>query len=608
MIGKPDSDELRKEMRRLEGIISDLQGRKSKPEDSEAYFRGILEAFDGFVYVCSSDNRIEFVNKKVIEHIGRDVTGELCHKAVYNLDSLCPWCEEQPVFDGETVRYESRNIRNGRWYHNIVTPIRQSDGSKTKLSICVDITKQREAEEAVRESDRKLKTLMNNLPGMAFRCRADETYSMEFASQGSLKLLGFEPHQLLGTAENPNSFQNIVNPEDRPKMLRQVLICVAERRPFSLIYRVRTASGEEKWVLEQGEGVLSDDGKFVALEGFITDVTAQKEVELDLREENRRLRSSIKDRYKFGNIIGKSRPMQEVYELILRAAATDASVFIDGESGTGKELVAHAIHDLSSRSKGAFVPINCGAVPESLLEREFFGHRKGAFTGANADTSGYLDIADGGTLFLDEVGEIGLSMQVKLLRAIEGRGYTPVGGNEVKKSNFRIVAATNRNLVQLVRDGKMREDFFYRIHILPISLPPLRDRKDDIPLLLDHFMEQHYGDGEKPQLPSEVWEAFQSYNWPGNVRELQNVLYTYVTLGRLDFMGKIKGSFEPAASSSLYDTPADVEGLREAVDTFEKKFILHTLEKTRWHRGRAASILKLDRRTLHRKMEAYRIK
>jgi transcriptional regulator with PAS, ATPase and Fis domain len=154
----------------------------------------------------------------------------------------------------------------------------------------------------------------------------------------------------------------------------------------------------------------------------------------------------------------------------------------------------------------------------------------------------------------------------------------------------------------------MREDFFYRIHILPISLPPLRDRKEDIPLLLDHFLERHYGDGEKPPLPFEVWEAFQSYNWPGNVRELQNVLQTYVTLGRLDFMGKIQGTVESTGSPSLYDIPADAEGLREAVDAFEKKFILHTLEKTRWHRSRAASVLKLDRRTLHRKMEAHRIK
>lgn len=601
-------EELMDRVKRLESEIANLTYERVESEDREAYFKGILEAFDGFVYVCSPDNRIEFVNNKVIEFIGRDVTGELCHKAVYELDSICPWCSEQPAFRGETVRYENKSQRNGRWYHNIVTPILHKDGSITKLTLCLDITEKKEAGEAVLESERKLKTLMNNLPGMAYRCIYDETNSMVFASEGSVKLLGFEPRQLLGTGENPTAFQNLVNPDDRKSMLRQVDLCTSEKRSFSFNYRIRTASGEEKWVWEQGEGVFSEDGKLVALEGFIADVTAQKEVELDLREENRRLRSSIKDRYRFGNIIGKSRPMQEVYELILRAAATDVNVLIGGESGTGKELVAHAIHELSSRSKGPFVVINSGAIPENLLEREFFGHKKGAFTGANTDTSGYLDIADGGTLFLDEVGEIGLNMQVKLLRAIEGRGYTPVGGNQVKHSNFRIVAATNRDLVKLVREGKMREDFFYRIRILPISLPPLRERKDDIPLLLDHFLEKLCGDGEKPILPSEVWEAFQSYSWPGNVRELRNILYTYVTLGRLDFMGKIHTSLEAPSIPSVSDLPDHVGGLRDAVDAFEKGFILHTLEKTRWHRSKAASLLKLDRRTLHRKMEEYCIK
>ena len=449
---------------------------------------------------------------------------------------------------------------------------------------------------------------MNNLPGMVYRCKYDETVSMEFASKGSVKLLGFEPHQLLGSGDNPTAFQNLVNPDDRKNMLRQVALCTSEKRSFNFIYRIQTASGEEKWVWEQGEGVFSSDGKLVALEGFITDVTAQKVVELDLREENRRLRSSIKDRYKFGNIIGKSRPMQEVYELILRAAATDANVIITGESGTGKELVAHAIHEISHRSKGAFVAVNCGAVPENLLEREFFGHRKGAFTGADADIRGYLDVANGGTLFLDEVGEIGLGMQVKLLRAIEGGGYNPIGGSEIKHSNFRIVAATNRNLLKLVRDGKMREDFFYRIHIVPISLPPLRERKEDIPLLVDHFKEKFCEDADKLQLPSEVWEAFQSYSWPGNVRELQNALYTYITLGRLDFIGQIQDNSEPHFTPSLYDIPVDAEGLSDATEAFEKRFILHTLEKTRWHRSKAASILKIGRRTLYRKMESHHIK
>ena len=192
--------------------------------------------------------------------------------------------------------------------------------------------------------------------------------------------------------------------------------------------------------------------------------------------------------------------------------------------------------------KGPFTPPTAAHFRKAMLEREFFGHRKGAFTGADKDTRGYLDIANGGTLFLDELGEIGPGMQVKLLRAIEGKGYTPVGGNEVKKSDFRIVAATNRDLVNLVKKGKMREDFFYRIYILPITLPPLRERKEDIPLLIDHLLEQYAENQEKPHIPIEVREALENYNWPGNVRELQNMLHSYITLGKLDFMGKLSAA------------------------------------------------------------------
>jgi len=394
----PGGERPANKVKELEERIDSLRDRERKLKKREMYFKALLEAFDGLIYISSPGNRIEFVNNRVVEYVGRDITGEVCHQAAYGSDDVCPWCFEQPAYEGETVRKEFQSPLNDRWYYNFATPVYNPDGTISKLTICLDITDKKEAEEAVVESERRLQTLMNNLPGMAYRCKADETYSMEFASQGSVKIFGYEPYELLGTAENPTAYQNVVHLEDRRNMIRLVELAVSEKRPFSFIYRVRTSSGQEKWVWEQGEGVFSDDDELVALEGFITDVTEQKEVELDLREENIRLKSSIKERYRFGDIIGRSHAMQEVYELILKAAATDVNVIISGESGTGKELVAHAIHDLSNRREGTFVPINCGAVPESLLEREFFGHRKGAFTGADKDTRGYLDIANGGTL------------------------------------------------------------------------------------------------------------------------------------------------------------------------------------------------------------------
>ena len=581
----------------------------STSDQHRIQFEAIVEAFDGMVYVCSPDNRIEFVNRQVIEKLGRDPVGESCHLALYGNAGICPWCPEQEAFHGKTVRWEFKHPTTGRWYYNMATPVPRPDGSVSKLSLCLDITEKKNAENALVESRRRLSTLMNNLPGIVYRCRADETFTMEFASRGSKRLLGFEPHELIGNG--PHAFQNIVHPDDRRDMLNLVRETVATRRPFSFIYRIRAASGEEKWVWEQGEGVFGDDGRLVALEGFISDVTAYKEVELDLRKENLRLRSSISDRYRFGDIVGKSEPMQAVYDLILKAAASDANVIIFGESGSGKELVARAIHRLSDRREREFVGVNCGAIPKELMEREFFGHLKGAFTGAGSDKGGFLDSADGGTLFLDEIGEIGQAMQVKLLRVLDGVGYTPLGGIKLKRSDFRVIAATNRDLVKLVKEGRMREDFFYRIRILPIQLPPLRERKEDIPLLIDHFLatlnKGKGGSGSRPHLPVSIREAMENYSWPGNVRELQNVLHTYVTLGKLDLMGQIGSPAGPGQTTAVADFP-EAGGLRQRMDALEKQMILQALETARWHRGRAAETLKLNYKTLQRKMKAHGIK
>ena len=570
-----------------------------------SYFEAIVEAFDGMVYVCSPDNRIEFVNRQVVDQLGRSPVGEACHKALYDSDQICPWCPEQAVFEGKTVRWEFRNPSTGRWYYNMATPIAHPDGSASKLSLCFDITEKKRTENALLESERRLSTLMNNLPGIVYRCRADESFTMEFASRGSKRLLGFEPEALL--EQGSHAFQRIVHPEDRKNMLNLVRETVAMKRPFSFIYRIRSASGAEKWVWEQGEGVFDDNDQLVALEGFISDVTAYKEVELDLRKENLRLRSSISDRYRFGDIIGKSEPMQAVYDLILKAAASDASVIVFGESGSGKELVARAIHRLSDRRSGNFVPVNCGAIPKGLMEREFFGHLKGAFTGANSNKGGFLESADGGTLFLDEIGEIGQEMQVKLLRVLDGVGYTPLGGTIVKMSDFRVIAATNRDLVKLVKDGRMREDFFYRIRILPIQLPPLRHRKEDIPLLIDHFLSTLTKGKQGPRhLPVRVREAMETYSWPGNVRELQNVLHTYITLGKLDLMGQISMETDEGTLDAEY-LDLNGKGLRQRMDALEKRMILGALERSRWHRGKAAELLQLNYKTLQRKIKSHGI-
>ena len=334
-------------------------------------------------------------------------------------------------------------------------------------------------------------------------------------------------------------------------------------------------------------------------EAKIKEIAANDERER-LHKENVRLRSTMKDRYKFGDIIGKSYPMQEIYELILSSSVSDASVLIHGESGTGKELVARTIHEMSPRCDRGFVPVNCGAIPEHLFESEFFGHLKGSFTGADRDKNGYFDAAHEGTLFLDEVAELNTNLQVKLLRALEGGEYTPVGANSPKIANFRIISATNRTLTDEIAKGALREDFFFRIHVVPIRLPSLRDRREDIPLLVESYL-QKYSNGKKISIPMKVMETLYNYDWPGNVRELKNVLQRYMTVKNLnlsDLLGFQKDTMEQ--SSEILEE--DVIDFTTAVKIYQKKMIVKALERNQWHKEKTARQLGIPKRTFFRKL------
>lgn len=345
---------------------------------------------------------------------------------------------------------------------------------------------------------------------------------------------------------------------------------------------------------------------------IMIDITKQKHEMIELQaqqaqleDQHNRLLESLAERYRFGNIVGKSSAMQEVYRTIIRAGRSDASVIVYGESGTGKELVAQSIHDNSSRADKPFVCVNCGAIPENLIESEFFGYKKGAFSGADFDKSGYLDVANGGTIFLDEVGEIPLNMQTKLLRALEGGGYTPLGSTELKNPDVRVIAATNRDLKKLVRDGKLREDFFYRIHVIPIILPPLRERNGDIAILIEHFLEQ-FSPQKKVRMSPNMSRALEHYSWPGNVRELQNTIQRFLAIGKIDFMAledpEALSKIECDLNFSYHD-----ESLSASLDAVEKKILFACLEKFNWHQTRAAKALQIDRKTLYRKLKHHNI-
>lgn len=433
------------------------------------------------------------------------------------------------------------------------------------------------------------------------------------ANPAMARIFGFEsPKELLEQINDITSLY--VNPDRR----KELIALIREHETVSgfeaEFYR---KDGSRFWASLYSRPVHDDSGNLAFIEGIIADVTekirameAMREREEYLRKENIRLRSNIKDRYRFGNIVGKSPAMQEVYELILKAATTDVNVIIYGESGTGKELVARATHDMSDRKGKRFVPVNCGAIPQNLLESEFFGYKKGAFTGAIDDKRGYLDLADEGTLFLDELGEMDLNIQAKLLRAIEGGGYRPVGETEEKNSNVRIIAATSRDLQDYVKKGLMREDFYYRVHIVPIYLPPLRERREDTPLLIDHFLKIYEYDKDMPPMTGKILEELMSYDWPGNVRELENTLHRYATLKKLDFLGTSSredaDSLTPSVDLS-FDPKKTTPKLRDFVAGLEKKYIMQLLDQYQWNKTKVASTLGISRRYLFTKMRNFGI-
>ena len=380
---------------------------------------------------------------------------------------------------------------------------RTANLAKANQELTREITRRLKVEEDLRESENRYRIVTNNAgDGIA----VFQDSRLVFANQALADIFGrAEVKSIIGHYMGEFLLGSLHR--DYQDFLLELK--TSDTKSKTIRSQVNPKGNKNIWV-EGIHTIVQWEGKPAVL-STLRDITSTVDRETRAKKEakqlwlqNLKLTSTIKDRYKFGDLIGKSPVMQELYEQILSACSTDASVVIYSESGTGKELVAKAIHDFSSRGKKAFVPVNCGAIPEYLMESEFFGHVKGAFTGADRDKKGFLDHANQGTLFLDEVGEISQAVQVKLLRAIDGGGHTPLGRTKVLKSDFRIIAATNRALAEQVKKGCIRENFFYRTHIVPIYLPPLRERKEDIPLLVDHFI-GHYKKNPGELSPARSW-------------------------------------------------------------------------------------------------------
>ncbi len=440
----------------------------------------------------------------------------------------------------------------------------------------------------------------------------DDDASLRRVTEYALHSAGFQVLSAVDGKQGLASFQ-----ADHPQVVitdiqmpgvtgYEVLKQIKAERPETIVIVITAYSSVEKAVEAMKQGAYDYLAKPFSRDELVMVVEKAFNL-LGLKQENQRLRTQLEHQIDFSHMVGISDAMQKVFDLVRKVAPTEAGVLITGESGTGKELIARAIHQGGGRSKEPFIAINCAAIPANLLESELFGHVRGAFTDAVRDRAGKFEQADGGTLFLDEVGEMPLELQPKLLRVLQEMEVEPIGG-KVRSVDVRIIAATNQDVDLAIEEGRFREDLYYRLAVIPIELPPLRERPDDIPLLIEHFLKRFSADAPI-SLSADTLECLKSYLWPGNVRELQNAVERLVVLNHGDMVKPedlpAKFCAVPTAKrSKVVNLPAEGYSL----EALEKEVVVQALERNDWNQTKAADFLQIPRHTLIYRMEKYAIK
>ncbi len=442
----------------------------------------------------------------------------------------------------------------------------------------------------------------------------DDEKNMRWALERALKTQGYEVYQAEDGARGL-ALAIELKPDlmildlKMPGMDGLSVLAALKEKSLPVMVVVITAHGSTATAVEAMKlGAYDYINKPFDIDELKLIVAKALEVE-NLKAQVQRLENEVNQRYSFKNIIGKSKAIQQIFNLIERVADTGATVLIQGESGTGKELVARALHFSSQRRNGPFVQVNCAALPESLLESELFGHERGAFTGAIAQRQGRFELAGGGTIFLDEIGEISPHVQVRLLRVLQEKAFERVGGQHTVKVDVRVIAATNKDLTREMREGRFREDLFYRLNVIPLHMPPLRERKEDIPLLIEHFLHKYDSNGRIQSVTPSALKLLVAYLWPGNIRELEN------TIERLAIVSPgpvIEPRDIPPEFSQAMVVPGQKVNFvlpREGVDLeqLERDLIVQALELALGNKTRAARLLGLTRHTLLYRMEKYNL-
>ena len=443
---------------------------------------------------------------------------------------------ERASQDGRDFDLENRllmpdgSVKN---VHVVARAVTDESGSIEFIGAVMDITAVKQAEERIRQSERDLRTTIETIPAYVFSALPDGSF--DFISQSLLDLSGFSPEEVFGW-----DWTIAVHPEDRDRAVEKWRESLATGEPRENEHRIRQANGEYRWFLARNSALRDEKGHIVRWYGVLVDIENQKRTEARLLQaldkiqklqeqvskENIVLREEIDRTSMFEEIVGASPALKAVLARIDKVAPTDSTILITGETGTGKELVARVIHKRSPRSSRAFVSVNCAAIPTPLMASELFGHEKGAFTGAHQRRLGRFELAEGGTIFLDEIGELPMETQIALLGVLQDQKFERLGGNQPIKTNARVITATNRDLKSAIAVGSFRSDLFYRLNVFPIELPPLRERQEDIPILLEYFIHRYASKlGKKIRSASrKTMDLLQSYSWPGNIRELQNIV------------------------------------------------------------------------------------
>jgi len=494
----------------------------------------ILDAIPAIAWCKSPDGSNEFVNQRWQEYTGipaEEARGHGWQKAVHpeDLPKLSEkWAEI--VASGTSGEFEGRLRRHDgtfRWVLARFEPVRDDAGQIVRwYGTSTDIDALKQAEEKVREDERALRRITDAIPENIVILDPDGVPL--YANRATLDYTG-----LTMTDVARSDFRaRVFHPGDLERVRDQRQAALANGVPFEFELRASSRHGQYRWFLTRYKPFHDEHGRLVRWYATGTDIDDRKRAEDRTRNENVALREDIVRSSMFEEIVGSSDALRTVVTQIAKVAPTDATVLIQGETGTGKELIARAIHNRSRRAGRAFIRVNCAAMPLSLIASELFGHEKGAFTGALQRRSGRFESADGGTIFLDEIGELPHETQIALLRVLQEREFERVGGNEAISVDVRVLAATNKDLTQAVRQGVFREDLFYRLNVFPIHVPALRDRVGDIPLLVQYLVERYARKAGKGirRISKETLDLFEAYHWPGNIRELQNVIERAVIL------------------------------------------------------------------------------